>query len=122
MEDYNREGYPSNRLEGIIRQLTPKDIHSPVGIQQSIKKQQVRLSGSSSNSSINTTTTSSSRTDSSDDHSTKGLTKEERDYLKYNTDYDSYDASYGDSISKIDSEDSHSSNIYDGSFDITSWT
>ena len=122
MEDYNREGCPSDRLEEIIRQLIPKAIHGPMGIREFIKEQQVRLSGSSSNSSIDTNTNSNSRTDGSDDHSTKGLTKEERDYLEYNNDNDSYNDSYGDSISNSDSEGSHSSNSYEGSFDSKLWT
>ena len=121
LEDYNREGYPSNRLEEIIGQLSPKVIHGPMRTREFINEQQVRLSGSSSYSRINTNSNINSRTDGSDDHSTKGLTKEEPDYLEYNNNDNSYNSSYDDRISNIDSEGSHSRNSYDGSFDSISW-
>ena len=37
LEDYNREGWPSNRLEEIIGQLTPNAIRGPMGIRKCIK-------------------------------------------------------------------------------------
>ena len=70
----------------------------------------MRISDSTSNSIIGTNTSNHSRIDGSDNHSTKGLTKEERDYLEYNNDNDSYNNSYGDSTNNSDSEGSHISN------------
>ena len=116
MEDYNRDGVP-NRLEEIIGQVNPKAICGPMKIRKFIKEQQMRLPGSSSNTNSNINRNTNSRTDSSDNHSIKGLTKEEQDYLKYNNDADSYNGSYGDSINNSNSEGSHSINSYDGSFD-----
>ena len=34
LEDYNREGYPGDRLEEIIGRLTPKAIYGPMGIRK----------------------------------------------------------------------------------------
>ena len=84
-----------------------------MGVRKFIKDQQVRLTGSSSNGSIDTNSNSNSRTDNSDNHSTKGLTKDDRDYLKYNTN--------GDSHNNSDSKGNHSSNSYKGSFGSKSW-
>ena len=88
-----------------------------MGIRESINEQQMRLTCSSSNDRIDTNSNNTIRTDGSNDHSTKGLTKEERDYLKYNTNDNSYNDSYGDSINNNNREGSHSSNHYEGSFD-----
>ena len=39
LEDYNREGYPGDRLEEIIERLSPKAIRCPMGIRKFMKKQ-----------------------------------------------------------------------------------
>ena len=65
MEDYNRDGCPSNRLEEIIGKLTLKAIHGPTGIRKFIKEQQVGLTDSSSNGSIDTNSNSNIRTNGS---------------------------------------------------------
>jgi len=47
LENYNRTGYPSEMLEEIIRQLTPRRIHSPEGIRDFIREQRERLAAAS---------------------------------------------------------------------------
>ena len=79
LEDYNREGYPSNRLDETIGQLTSKTIRVPMRIRKFIKEQSARLSGSGNNGNSDNSSNRNSRTDGIEDHSTKGLTKEERD-------------------------------------------
>ena len=63
LENYDREGYPGEEMQGIIGKLTLKTVRDPVAIKMFIEEQRARLARShrrsNDNNSINSTSSSS---------------------------------------------------------------
>ena len=112
LEDCNREGYRHTMLEEIIGELITKTRITSMRIREFTKQQWSILSCSGKNGDIN----SNNRSDDSNDCSGDGFSKEECEYLGYNSNNKSNHYAYSNSGSDSGSEGSHSSNSTNRSF------